>query len=39
MMGAQDSKYDDVGRMTETDTPKVKAATELMAATIANAAR
>ena len=24
MMGAQDGKYADVGRMTETDTPKIK---------------
>jgi hypothetical protein len=28
-------KYDDVGRMTEADTPKLRAATELMASALA----
>jgi hypothetical protein len=32
-------KYGDVGRMTEADTPKLRAATELMASTLAGAAR
>ena len=32
-------KYGDVGRMTETDAPKLRAATELMASTLAGAAR
>jgi hypothetical protein len=32
-------KYGDVGRMTEVDTPKLRAATELMASAIASPAR
>jgi hypothetical protein len=32
-------KYGDVGRMTEADTPKLRAATELMASALAGAAR
>jgi hypothetical protein len=32
-------KYGDVGRMTEADTPKLRAATELIASTLADAAR
>jgi hypothetical protein len=32
-------KYGDVGRMTEVDTPKLRAATELMASAIASTAR
>jgi hypothetical protein len=32
-------KYGDVGRMTEADTPKLRAATELMASAVASAAR
>ena len=32
-------KYGDVGRMTEADTPKLRAATELMASTLASAPR
>jgi hypothetical protein len=32
-------RYGDVGRMTEADTPKLRAATELMASTLAGAAR
>jgi hypothetical protein len=32
-------RYGDVGRMTEADTPKLRAATELMASTLTGAAR
>jgi len=32
-------KYGDIGRMTEADTPKLRAATELMASTLAGAPR
>ena len=32
-------KYGDVGRMTEADTPKLRAATELMASALAGEAR
>jgi hypothetical protein len=32
-------KYSDIGRMTEADTPKLRAATELMASALAGAAR
>jgi hypothetical protein len=32
-------KYGDVGRMTEADIPKLRAATELMASTLAGTAR
>jgi hypothetical protein len=32
-------KYGDVGRMTEVDTPKLRAATELMASAVASTAR
>jgi len=32
-------KYGDVGRMTEADTPKLRAATELMASTLAGSPR
>jgi hypothetical protein len=32
-------KYGDIGRMTEADTPKLRAATELIASTLADAAR
>jgi hypothetical protein len=32
-------KYDDVGRMTEADTPKLRAATELTASTLAGSPR
>ena len=32
-------KYGDVGRMTEADTPKLRAATELMASAVASTAR
>jgi hypothetical protein len=31
-------KYGDVGRMTEVDSPKLRAATEVMASALANAA-
>ena len=32
-------KYGDVGRMTEADTPKLRAATELMASAVASTVR
>ena len=32
-------KYGDIGRMTEADTPKLRAATELIASTVASTAR